>query len=777
VTTVGGADGRACAPIARRPPSRSWGTWFERTLGFVYAIVVVNNIVISTDFITSTVAATSTAGAVAVLVGTGALLWSAVMVAFGRRSPWVVYPTVTILLGAQFVVLAAVTDPGRMPAVWWAWQLMVPVFVLSVGLLPARSATWVVAVAGAGYLAVRTAPASGASGGWHTSASELSLALVFVALTVVFVPAWRRTAAIADEAAGTRQRAFAEAEAARAVDRQERAASRLLHDEVIHALRAVALPAGAIEESRVRPMLAHAADLLGSAAIAPAPRGDLPGELRTLADRPGLPVTLRLTGSGRLPDRVVDALAGATGEALRNAELHADGDVIVVDATIDDDGAEIRVIDDGRGFDPATVPSGPLGFRQSILARVTEVGGTASVVSTTGVGTTVTLSWRVPAPAGVASRRLADLAGTRNRIVLGATMPILGFVVIQAGVHHGLLSDPRPALLALAVMTVLTVTAAARVTRYPMTGRRSAILVIAAVVTALAAGLALVPGNNVALAYFGAGAGAPALALIAMFRPAWESIVGAAAATAACVVMLLRLTPDGSLLLPALPAVVSNALGVVCLLAGRLTIDHMASSIRRNEELERHAHATAAQLRVARDVLAARLGRVREWVLPFLAAVQDGRTPLNSADTRREARTLEAAVRDDIRLGAQIDDPSRDLIARTRRAGGTVEIIADSDGPPVLADGLVSRLLTAALATESPPARTVLTVSGPRSDVVSLMVSPAPVGSALTEVATDLGARILRGPDFLLARVSAAVEMSPEAGTTPPAPTKIGWAA
>ncbi|HEY5877932.1 MAG TPA: ATP-binding protein [Nakamurella sp.] len=476
----------------------------------------------------------------------------------------------------------------------------------------------------------------------------------------------------------------------------------------------------------------------------------------------------------------MDALARATGEALRNAELHANGDVIVVEATIDDDGAEISVVDDGRGFDPATVPSGPLGFRQSILARVTEVGGTASVLSTPGAGTTVTLSWRVPAPAGVASRRLADLAGTRNRIVLGATMPILGFVVIQAGLQHGLLSDPRPALLVLAVMTVLTVTAAARVTRHPMTGRRSAILVTAAVVTAIAAGLNLVPGDDVALAYFAAGGGAPALALIAMFRPPWESIVGAAAATAACVVMLLRLSPDGSLLLPALPAVLSNALGVVCLLAGRLTIDHMASSIRRSEELERHAHATAAQLQVSRDVLTARLGRVREWVLPFLIAVQDGRVVLDSPATRPEASTLEAAVRDDIRLGPQIDPAARGLIARARREGRTVEIIADSVVPPALPAGLVSRLLTAALAGPEPPRRTVLTVSAARSRVVSLMVSPVPTEPVLAGVAEQLRARILHGPDFLLVRVdlaAATAVVSPQVGTSVAAAPRIGWAA
>ena len=504
MTAVGGAGGRglAASPGGRR--TGSWGTWFERALGFVYAIVVVNNIVISTDFLTSTVEATTTAGAVAVLVGTGALLWSAVMIALGRRSPWVVYPTVTILLGAQFVVVAAVTDPGRMPSVWWAWQLMVPVFVLVVGVLPARSATWVVAVAGAGYPGRADGPASGASAGWHSAVSELSLALVFVVLTVVFVPAWRQTAAIADEAAAPsiglspRRR-----RPARSTARNGRPPG-CCTTRSSHALRAKALPAGAIEQARVRPMVAHAAELLRHAVPGVA------GELTALADRSGLSVTLRLTGNGRL------------------------------------------------------------------------------------------------------------------------------------------------------------------------------------------------------------------------------------------------------------------------------TIDHMASSIRRSEELERHARATAAQLRVSRDVLGARLGRVREWVLPFLIAVQDGRVGLDSPATRREASTLEAAVRDDIRLGPQIDAGARELIARARRDGRTVEIIADSDVPPALPAGLVSRLLTAALAGPEPPRRTVLTVSGARTRVVSLMVSPVPREPVLVGVAEELRARILHGPDFLLVRVdlaTATAVVSPQVGTSVAAGPRIGWAA
>ena len=38
------------------------------------------------------------------------------------------------------LVPACVTDPGRMPAAWWAWQLMVPAFVL-VGVVPIVAAT------------------------------------------------------------------------------------------------------------------------------------------------------------------------------------------------------------------------------------------------------------------------------------------------------------------------------------------------------------------------------------------------------------------------------------------------------------------------------------------------------------------------------------------------------------------------------------------------------------------------------------------------------------
>lgn len=243
---------------------------------------MVNDVLISTDYIRGTMAATTPAGAVAVITGAVVLLGSGAVIAVGDRPPWLAYLTVTVLLIAQFVVLASVLDPSRMPAVWWAWQLMVPAFVLVVGVLPTARAVVVVVAAVAGYVFIRVLPASGAAAGWLTAASEVTLALVFVAVGVVFVPAWRQTAVIADGSARAREAEFARTEAARAVDRQDRAASRLLHDEVIHALRAVALPAGAIEASRVRAMAAEASDLLSSTVAGPPAPRDLRQELRDL---------------------------------------------------------------------------------------------------------------------------------------------------------------------------------------------------------------------------------------------------------------------------------------------------------------------------------------------------------------------------------------------------------------------------------------------------------------------------------------------------------------
>jgi signal transduction histidine kinase len=106
-----------------------------------------------------------------------------------------------------------------------------------------------------------------------------------------------------------------------------------------------------------------------------------------------------------VPAAVVTAMAHATREALMNVAQHArTGEARVSvgvtqpgDAT---DGGLIQVTiqDTGTGFDPDRVDLVRLGVRRSIIERVADVGGSASVRSAPGNGTTVSLSWPAARP-------------------------------------------------------------------------------------------------------------------------------------------------------------------------------------------------------------------------------------------------------------------------------------------------------------------------------------------------------------------------------------------
>ena len=94
----------------------------------------------------------------------------------------------------------------------------------------------------------------------------------------------------------------------------------------------------------------------------------------------------------RLDAEVVDAVAGAVGEALTNAGKHGRADRVVVYVEPRDDpagdGVFVSVRDDGAGFDPATVAEG-VGLPRSIRGRIEEVGGTVEVTSAPGRGTEI----------------------------------------------------------------------------------------------------------------------------------------------------------------------------------------------------------------------------------------------------------------------------------------------------------------------------------------------------------------------------------------------------
>src|SRR6266516_3746643 len=131
-------------------------------------------------------------------------------------------------------------------------------------------------------------------------------------------------------------------------------------------------------------------------------RGDLATALAEVVERQaaaGLRVDLnaaRIAADGpAVSSEVVAALAGAAEEALGNVRKHAGTNHAVVRAVPERDGVLVSVLDQGRGFDPATVRHG-VGIPQSLNARLRQVGGTVRIDSTPGTGTYVEL-W-APAP-------------------------------------------------------------------------------------------------------------------------------------------------------------------------------------------------------------------------------------------------------------------------------------------------------------------------------------------------------------------------------------------
>jgi signal transduction histidine kinase len=87
---------------------------------------------------------------------------------------------------------------------------------------------------------------------------------------------------------------------------------------------------------------------------------------------------------------VVDALAGAVGEALTNAGKHGGGGRVTVFAEPGDGDLFCSVKDDGPGFDSDATPEGA-GLRRSVRGRIAEVGGQVEVDGRPGRGTEVRL--------------------------------------------------------------------------------------------------------------------------------------------------------------------------------------------------------------------------------------------------------------------------------------------------------------------------------------------------------------------------------------------------
>ena len=110
-----------------------------------------------------------------------------------------------------------------------------------------------------------------------------------------------------------------------------------------------------------------------------------------------IPVEAVTVGDCGLDDGLA-ALLAAAREATVNAAKWSGAPVVSLFAEVEPARVSVYVRDRGRGFDPSAVPADRKGLAESVRARMARRGGSATVRSTVGQGTEVSLV--MPRPAG-----------------------------------------------------------------------------------------------------------------------------------------------------------------------------------------------------------------------------------------------------------------------------------------------------------------------------------------------------------------------------------------
>ncbi len=227
----------------------------------------------------------------------------------------------------------------------------------------------------------------------HLNGTDLTVALaalgVIAGFALILAPWWLR---LGRELSGERR------ERARAEQRAEIAEH--LHDSVLQTL---ALIQRAANDPHQVQRLARAQERqLRAWLFDGAPRGPMgleePGTVsealaslqQEVESVHGVRVEVVTVGDTALDERS-RALVAAAREAVVNSAKWSEAEVVSIYAEVEPEMISVFVRDRGRGFDPKTVAQDRKGISESIKARVSRNGGTATVRSAPGKGTEVAL--------------------------------------------------------------------------------------------------------------------------------------------------------------------------------------------------------------------------------------------------------------------------------------------------------------------------------------------------------------------------------------------------
>ncbi len=291
--------------------------------------------------------------------------------------------------------------PGERP---WLW------FICTVATAAAAIAfsTWVatvyLVVAPSIYGLIRLTP-SGGSAPWDLAALDTVYAILLGGAVLVIITMLRDAAATVDAAQATALARYSRAVRQHATEVERVQVDSIVHDSVlttlISAARAFSPEAMALSRTMAENAIGHL-----RAAAQTSPDDDAMVGVEELAERItdtaatlSGPFRSRIMGIGAWAISVstAEALYSAAVQAMVNSLQHA-GPPGTVDRWIrisglGTDGIEIEVGDNGSGFSMDDVPTERLGLRVSIIERVANAGGCATIVSGPGEGTVVSIRW------------------------------------------------------------------------------------------------------------------------------------------------------------------------------------------------------------------------------------------------------------------------------------------------------------------------------------------------------------------------------------------------
>ncbi|WP_277064124.1 hypothetical protein [Schaalia cardiffensis] len=592
---------------------------------------------------------------------------------------------------------------------------------------------------------------------------EIEGTLTFLSASLVelgIIEAAQRIADDADEALSIEKHMEEDLALARAQFAADTRANNLVHDRILTALSGIA---SAREEMLpfIRRALSPSTRFQGESMSA----GELLEALASLLGEGGDQCSLdseQLDPGVAIPGTVAAALLGAVEEALNNIYLHAG--CVETDLSSSarcaciirslGDQIFINVRDNGVGFDP-TLVTDRHGIRHSIIARMHEVGGLASVSSSPGEGTEVHLEWAPPLPTksiesqkvpGLLSRlvlrenpRLADgthvdwesrvsgIAESRGaRLIATAVVVCIGGV-IGFELFQGSYSQAFPVLLG----AFLQIGALILLMRsWPDRSVPSFAAWLAAAFVAFSNALVLfviIPSQEwPGWQGWSTGTGTFLACLLVIrwrIRQAWLAVLSLIAACTARVLFFDH--PLEIVFSFVLGHVVFFLIWLLIILIGDRAVRRISTHVRHEEEM-RIAAASEAMLA---NRLEARMDQVVARSRPIFEAALEGRS---DEELRTAARLLEAELRDEIRApyftGSEVV-----AAARRARERGVEVVLFDEGGGESLTDEIrhcLESKAIAALDSSSALSRVVIRLEPPRRRRVATIL----IGDQLEEV-------------------------------------------